>query len=372
MTDLEKDAEIARLREALEQTRAECRRIEDAQLQMSRAVEQSPASIVITDRAGDIQYVNAAFELVTGYSRSEALGRNPRVLKSDLTPPQTYVDLWRVITSGGEWRGELCNRRKNGELYWENAAISGMKDASGQVSHYVAVKEDITERKKAEDALRASLLEKEGLLRETHHRVKNNLALIASLMRLEGGRARVLETKAVLTDMQTRISSVVLLNETLYQTESYTRVKLDRYLRQIATHVFQAQNATSEVVRLVLDLEPVEVSTAQAIPCGLILNELLTNSLKYAFTGERSGEVRVSLLANLQGAIRLRVSDDGVGLPADFPTRSSGSLGMQLVTDLARQLLGQFEVTPGPSFTVTFPTGPEAAPPGEVPAGALW
>jgi len=114
------------------------------------------------------------------------------------------------------------------------------------------------------------------------------------------------------------------------------------------------------------------VSTAQAIPCGLILNELLTNSLKHAFRGERSGEVRVGLLANLHGAIRLRVSDDGVGLPADFHTRSSGSLGMQLVTDLAKQLLGRFEVAPGPSFTVTFPAGPEAAPPGEVPTGALW
>jgi len=332
----------------------ERRRAETGLRQLARAVEQSPASIVITDRAGNIEYVNAYFEKATGYTRAEALGKNPRILKSGATPGATYADLWRVISRGGEWKGELCNRRKNGELYWEYAAISGLKDESGEVSHYIAVKEDITERKRTEEALRVSLHEKESLLKETHHRVKNNLALISSLMRLEAGRSREPETKAVLTEMQTRIGSVVLLNETLYKTASYERVKLDDYLKQIATRVFQAQNSNSGAVRLVLDLEPIEVETGQAIPCGLIVNELLTNSLKHAFPNGASGEVRVRLQRGRSGSIALAVSDTGVGLPADFASRPSHSLGLQLVSDLARQLLGTLDTGPLATFVITF------------------
>ncbi len=350
-----RDAEIARLTAEVEALRTERRRADDSLRQMARAVEQSPASIVITDRAGNIQYVNSYFEQATGYSRADALGQNPRILKSNLTPPKTYEELWRVITAGGEWRGEMCNRRKNGELYWEYAAISGMKDEAGNVTHYVAVKEEITQRKKAEQALEGALHEKEALLKETHHRVKNNLALISSLMRIEAGRSREAETKSVLKGMQARIQSVVLLNETLYKTSSYSRVKLDVYLREIATHVFQAHNESSGAVRLRLDLDRVEVETGQAIPCGLIVNELLTNGLKHAFPYRGSGEVSVTLRA-AEGGLQLSIGDSGVGLPGDFEARRSQSLGLQLVIDLVKQLGGGLLVRSegGASFTVTF------------------
>ncbi len=210
------------------------------------------------------------------------------------------------------------------------------------------------DHRKAEDAL-GSLHEKEALLKETHHRVKNNLALIASLMRLEAGRSREPETKAVLAGMQARIQSVVLLNETLYKTASYARVDLADYLKQIANHVFRAQNSNSGAVRLVFDLDPIDVETRQAIPCALIVNELLTNSLKHAFADGRSGEIRLVLKRETNERIRLRVSDNGPGLPADFAARQSRSLGLQLVSDLARQLQGTLEVAPDSTFTLTFP-----------------
>ena len=120
---------------------------------LSRAVEQSPASIVITDRTGRIEYVNPRFEQVTGYARDEAVGQNPRILKSGTVPDETYAQLWATISAGNEWRGELCNRRKNGEMFWEYAAISGLKDESGEVGHFIAVKEDITELKDTEASL---------------------------------------------------------------------------------------------------------------------------------------------------------------------------------------------------------------------------
>lgn len=223
------------------------------------------------------------------------------------------------------------------------------------------LKEELAEREAADEALESSLREKEGLLKEVHHRVKNNLALIISLMRLEAGRSQQPETQAVLKQMQARIRSVVLLNEALYRTESYSRVRLADYLSQIATHLFQAQNANTGAVRLVMELQPVEVDTRHAIPCGLIVTELMTNSLKHAFPGGRSGEVRVSLEREAGGMVRLRVSDNGAGLPLDFAVRQGNSLGLQLVSDLAKQLRGALEAGPGTAFTITFPSEPNAS-----------
>ena len=217
------------------------------------------------------------------------------------------------------------------------------------------LQQELGERRKAEEALATSVREKDHLLKEVHHRVKNNLALIVSLMRLEAGRSREAETLSMLTQMQARIQSVVLLNEALYKTESYSRVKLADYLRQIATHLFQAQNAKTGGLRLVLDLAPVEVEARAAIPCGLIVNELMTNSLKHAFPAGRAGEIRVNLRREEPGTIRLQVSDTGSGLPKDFGSGPRTSLGLTLVSDLARQLKGALEIA-GSSFTVTFPS----------------
>jgi PAS domain S-box-containing protein len=117
-------------------------------------VEQSPASIIITDAAGTIEYVNPHFENVSGYSSAEAVGRNPRFLKSGEMPAEVYRELWATITAGREWRGEILNRAKDGRLFWEMASVSAVRDADGRVAHFVAVKEDVTERKKAEAALK--------------------------------------------------------------------------------------------------------------------------------------------------------------------------------------------------------------------------
>jgi sigma-B regulation protein RsbU (phosphoserine phosphatase) len=119
-------------------------------------VEQSPATVVITDRHGTIEYVNPKFSNLTGYSRDEALGQNPRILKSGVQPAEFYRHMWETISSGREWQGEFHNRKKNGDSYWESASISPILDSGGEITHYVAIKEDITKRKRTEEALRAS------------------------------------------------------------------------------------------------------------------------------------------------------------------------------------------------------------------------
>ena len=129
------------------------KKAEEQVRQLSRAVESSPTSIVITGLDGNIQYVNPKFTQVTGYTMDEAFGKNTNILKTDETPYGTHKDLWKTISAGREWSGEFRNRKKNGELYWELAAISPIHDEDGVITHYVAVKEDITERKRAQDAL---------------------------------------------------------------------------------------------------------------------------------------------------------------------------------------------------------------------------
>lgn len=149
------DGRVARL-VGMMQDISERRMREEHLKLLSEAVEQSPASVVITDVRGGIEYVNQRFTEVTGYSREEAIGRNPSILKSGFTPDETYATLWRTILDGGIWRGELLNRRKNGELYLESATIQGMRDGHGRLTHLLAVKEDISERRRAEAELLAS------------------------------------------------------------------------------------------------------------------------------------------------------------------------------------------------------------------------
>ena len=153
--------EIQQLRQQVaeltaQQTAVAVRDSEERLRQLSAAVEQSPVSIVITDLNGSITYVNPKFSQLTGYSLEEAIGQNPRILKSGYTSSDAYQDLWQTISAGRTWRGEFHNKKKNGELYWEIASISSIIDAAGRVTHYLAVKEDVTARKQAEEGLRES------------------------------------------------------------------------------------------------------------------------------------------------------------------------------------------------------------------------
>ena len=133
------------------------RRLLEASLKkLSSAVEHSPCTVIITDVKGDIEYANPKFTQLTDYTRNEVIGKNPSFLKSGKTPPETYKQLWKTITSGYEWRGEFCNKKKNGKLYWESASISPITNIKGMITHFVAVKEDVTERKQIMEALQES------------------------------------------------------------------------------------------------------------------------------------------------------------------------------------------------------------------------
>lgn len=331
---------------------------------LSRITEQAPLAIVIANLSGTIEYVNPQFESITGFAADEVIGRNPRVLQSGKTAPEVYANLWETLQQGHVWRGEFVNRKKDGQVFVERAVIAPVYGPKGLPTHYVALKEDITEQKQQQQELQASLREKTALLNEVHHRVKNNLQVITSLLRLEAGKSSNSGAKAVLAEMVGRIRSMALVHETLYRSGTFASVDLHTYLQKVATEAFRAQVGNAGAVRLVLKLAPVTINLDMATPCGLLVNELISNCLKHAFVHGEHGEVSIELYPAVSADPNhtlwcLRVRDTGVGLPADFEARRAQSLGLQLVSDLANQLGGSLVVEhgPGAGFSVTFPIG---------------
>nr|WP_314858145.1 PAS domain S-box protein [uncultured Undibacterium sp.] len=246
---------------------------------------------------------------------------------------------------------------QDGSLVWLRDIVKVVAE-EGKPKWLRGLMIDITAKKKEQDLLRDTLREKTSLLNEVHHRVKNNLQVITSLLRLESGRSNQENTKTVLNDMQGRIRSMALLHETLYRSGIFASADLAHYLKELATQAFRSHiDSNGGAVRLELDLHSVSLSMDQATPCGLIVNELISNSLKHAFPDGRSGVVKVSLIPQPETkSVNIIVSDEGVGLPSDFDKRRELSLGLQLVDDLVTQIGGtlSIETGAGSKFSVRF------------------
>jgi len=212
------------------------------------------------------------------------------------------------------------------------------------------------ERKRAETTLRASLHEKEILLKEIHHRVKNNMQVISSLLNLQ---SRHLTDKAAIEmfrESQQRIRSMALVHEKLYQSKDLSRIDFSNYIESLIMFLFHSYRVNSDLVRMKTEVQNVLLDINSAIPCGLIINELVMNALKHAFPGERKGEIIVSLKPSGDDRFTLAVSDDGVGFPAGLDFHKTETLGMQLVTMLVDQLDGtiSLERRPGTRFEIVF------------------
>ncbi len=216
---------------------------------------------------------------------------------------------------------------------------------------------DIRERKRAEAALQASLREKEVLLKEIHHRVKNNLQLVSSLLNLQAAQAENPFVQSALLVTRNRIGTMALLHESLYQIGDLARFEFPVFLEHLAAQVLRSGQETGGRVRVRCQADRIQLELGQAIPCALLVNELLTNSLKHAFPNGRSGEIGLTFHCTEPGQIRLRVTDNGVGLPPGLDPAHASSLGLQLVSDLTTQLRGQLKVerAAGTTVEITFP-----------------
>lgn len=233
--------------------------------------------------------------------------------------------------------------------------VNLVRDEAGEPEYFLCVCEDVTDRCRAGEALLQSLEDKELLLREVHHRVKNNLQVISSLFFLQAEVTDNAEAREALLESRARVASMALVHEGLYRTGDFGRIELADYVSRL-THQLESSIGGRDGVRFLLCLEPSHLSIEKAAPLGLLLNELLTNAIKHAYAPGEAGEVRVCLSRTPEG-FRVMVADGGKGLPEGFAVEDCQTLGMQLVTNLTRQLRGTLvaENQGGATFTLTFP-----------------
>jgi len=320
-------------------------------------IETEPECVKIVNAKGELLEMNAA-----GLAMLEAdsVEQVEKVGLGGFILPEyrgRFASLHSQVMAGASGLLEFEVLGLKGTRRWLETHAAPLRDDSGRVGLLLGITRDITVRKKAEDALRVSLEEKEALLREVHHRVKNNLQVIVSLLRMEGGRNVDSGTKCVLKEMQARVQSMALLHELLYSAGSFAAVDLGEYIRHVVTHIFRAVVTKTGLIELRLELASVSVKMDQALPCGLLVNELLSNCFKHAFPNDRSGEIRVAVSYDpAKSLVCLSVRDDGIGLPMDFNPVTGKTLGLQLVSDLTRQLNGELVVSTerGAEFAVTF------------------
>ena len=251
---------------------------------------------------------------------------------------------------------ERTARRRDGGEFPAEINLSVIRDPEGRPLFVQSIVRDISERKKAEDVMRTALREKEVLLREIHHRVKNNMQVIISLLRLQ---SRSIEDPArleIFKTTQDRIRSMALVHEKLYQSKDLAGIDFKSYIQSLVAHLIHSAGPSAARIKIELELDDVELNINKAVPCGLMLNELITNAIKYAFPEGRPGTIRVRLIGPRDGRVQLTVADDGVGLPIAVDPKNPETLGLQIVSDLARQIDAEIRVerNGGTSYTLVF------------------
>jgi two-component sensor histidine kinase len=256
------------------------------------------------------------------------------------------------------YRLEKRYRHKDGHSKWADLSSSVIRDDKGNIRYAIGVVVDISERKRAETALQKSLAEKEVLLREIHHRVKNNMQVITGLLRMHARRNQYPHLKTIFDDCRDRVEAMSLVHEALYQSDDLSRIDFEAYLRKLCRNLAHAHDAQRKGITLAINAADVSLDMDQGVAVGMIVAELISNAFKHAFPNDEGGAVSVHLDRPDGETVRLVVSDTGKGLPDDFDSRNPSSLGMRLVAGAVTRELGgalAVERDEGTSFIIRFP-----------------
>lgn len=356
--------ENARLFEQTRQEIEERKRVEDAlrqsELQYRLLVEQIPAVTYIAalDEVSGSIFCSPQIETLTGYTAEEWMSE-PEMWLQRVHPEDRDFVLAKIRESQHTHAPFRCKYRllaKDNTVLWVEDFASIVPDSGDRPALQQGVMLDVTAQQEAEAQLAASLKEKEILLKEIHHRVKNNMQIISSLLNLQLQHVHDEETRNVLKDSHNRIRTMAMVHEKLYQSRNFSEVRLKNYVQELATAIFQSSRTAARGVRLEVSGEDCDLGVDQLISCGLIINELITNALKYAFPAGRGGKVTISI-ATTPEHITITVADDGIGLDESFTAETADTLGLQLVYALSRQLNGTVTITgrPGLTATIQFP-----------------
>ena len=310
--------------------------------------------MVILDTEGALQRANPAFLNTVGYNFDELLSiRLPEMIHPD-ERQELLVQLRDVVERQGVLKFENRFRCKGGEYKWFSW------NATARGNELLCSAQDVTDRRLAEEGLRRSLNEKEVLLREVHHRVKNNLQVINSLLTLQAGYTSDDKVAAIMRESQQRIHSMSLVHETLYRSEDLSGIEAMEYVEALVRSLKSAHSRSAARVSVEVACDRVQLGIDQAVPLALILNELLSNSLRHAFPEERTGLVLVRLMRD-EDDLTLEVVDNGVGIPKSFSRDEAETLGLRLVEMLSQQLGGRLHLQtgkkqPGTEARLTFPS----------------
>lgn len=229
-------------------------------------------------------------------------------------------------------------------------------DEEGNLKGFKIILTDISEIKKIESELEDSLKEKDLLIKETHHRVKNNLQVISSLLNLQSEYIKDKTEKEYFRESQNRAKSMALIHELLYQSMKMGRIDFAEYVKTLVYDIYKSYRNNSEFIKLILELKPVTLDINTAIPCGLIINELVSNVMKHAFTPGKKGDLNINLSSNNENLV-LIIKDNGIGFPSSIDFKNTETLGLKLVNTLVDQINGKIEITAdnGTEFRITFP-----------------
>ena len=318
--------------------------------------EYSPDFIILITPDGEIIDINKSTKIFVNLSKEDLIGKS--ILELGVLFEE---DIGDFIEIGRElMNGEFVEPFEfkvidiNGQICWMEAHLSLLKKGKGDTSIQVIL-HNITKRKTYEKQIKQSLNEKEVLLKEIHHRVKNNLQIISSLLNLQSRYIEDENARGVFKESQNRIKSMALIHEKLYQSEDLTKIDFAEYIRSLTFHLFRSYSIDQSAVKLSINFEGVLFDIDTSIPCGLIINELISNSLKYAFPNGRKGKISVDLQLEEEKCV-LIISDDGVGFPEGLDFQNTETLGLRLVNILVSQINGviTLDKCEGTSFKIEF------------------
>ncbi|PCJ85990.1 MAG: hypothetical protein COA57_06895 [Flavobacteriales bacterium] len=344
-------------KEIQERTKAE-KELRQSEERYRDLFENASDMIQSADAKGNILYVNKAWKETLGYLDKDLKNKNIFEMIHPDSLNHSMMAFEKIAKGENINDLEVEFKTKSGRKILARGNVSS-KFENGKFISSRGIFRDITERKKAEDQLKSSLREKDVLLQEVHHRVKNNLQVISSILNLQSSYVKDEKTHAVLRESQNRIKSMSFIHESLYQETDFSKIDFSEYIVNLSNNLAHSYGLNGDLVELKLDVDNVLLSLDQAIPCGLIINELVSNALKYAFPvnhlNGKKGNVQVIVKENKKD-VKVSIGDNGIGMPNGFDYQNTETLGLQLVMSLVEQLNGKIELKNknGTEFNIIF------------------